>query len=162
VKRRERPPPSREMDDLALEALCDLLKDAQWDGEPWPTIIRRRLKNVYDAKLTGRSQWMYTHFHLRSLIESQDEDKAATHVARIWNRSKATILTHAKRLQAKEIAQQWIEASVLRDRQEFRFGNDRFHVADPDIYGMLDVTLTKLAQQFPADKKVKQHTAKSR
>jgi hypothetical protein len=154
VKRLERSPPSREMDDRAIEAICMILKGTQWNnGETWATIIRRRIKNEYDEKLTGRSQWMYTHFHLRRFMDKND-DEAAAHVARIWKRKKATISTHAMG-HAREIALQWIEAELLRARQPFRFGEDNYHQLDVDIYAQLDITLTKLADQFPSERKVK-------
>jgi hypothetical protein len=161
VKRLERAPPSREMDDRAIEALYGFLKDAKWEGESWETILRRRLRNVYDAKLTGRSQWMYTHFHVRWMID-RDSDKAATHVAQIWDRSKTTIETHAERRAIKEIAMQWIGEERQRAAQPFRLGNTSYHVKDTDIDKMLDTVLTNLASKFPKERKVKRLTAKSR
>lgn len=154
------PPPSREMDERAIEALCGFLDrgGSHWNGEPWSTILRRRLENVYEAKLTGRAQWMYTHFHLAWFIYSDDQ-KAAAHVAKIWNRKSSTILTHAHREQQKKIALGWINAELERARQKQPNGR---YPRDSDIYKMLDIVLTKKAEEFSTDKKVKQRTAKSR
>jgi hypothetical protein len=153
-------PPSREMDDRAIEALCSFLDrgESRWNGEPWSTILRRRLRNIYDAKLTGRTQWMYTHFHARWFID-RDDEKAASHVAKIWNVAKSTVLTHAKRRPRKAIALQWISLESRRAQQKAPNG---YCPRDVDTYKMLDIVLTRMAENFSTDKKVKRQTAKAR
>jgi hypothetical protein len=151
-------PPSREMDDSAIEALCIILDNGggKWNGEAWSTILRRRLKNVYDDKLTGRAQWMYTHFHLSSII---DKNTAVAHVAKTWNRKSSTISTHANRKQQKDIALQWIDAALTSARQKFPDGH---YLSDNDVYKMLDRLLTQKAAELQNKTKVKRRRAKLR
>jgi hypothetical protein len=110
---------TKERDDQAIEALCFFLDRgvSLWNGEPWSTILRRRITGKYPKvkyPKTTPSIWRNRHVRVRQLAHpAETVEQSAAHVAKIWNDAGQTVQASsledaATRQDARDEALAWI------------------------------------------------------